>query len=101
MESNHRLLVVSQVSWPLDHRTASLRNRESAQRESNPHFRHGKATGYRYIMGASNVRHLAVKERWQAAGTLRLTARCRQYELQLSGTGGIRTPTVQIKSLLC
>ena len=23
----------------------------SAQRESNPHFRHGKAAGYRYIMG--------------------------------------------------
>lgn len=27
---------------------------KSAQRESNPHFRHGKAAGYRYIMGASN-----------------------------------------------
>ena len=25
---------------------------ESAQRESNPHVRHGKAIGYRYIMGA-------------------------------------------------
>ena len=25
---------------------------ESAQRELNPHFRHGKAAGYRYIMGA-------------------------------------------------
>jgi hypothetical protein len=25
---------------------------QSAQRESNPHFRHGKATGCRYIMGA-------------------------------------------------
>ena len=24
----------------------------STQRESNPHFRHGKAVGYRYIMGA-------------------------------------------------
>jgi hypothetical protein len=24
----------------------------SAQRESNPRFRHGKAAGYRYIMGA-------------------------------------------------
>lgn len=24
----------------------------SAQRELNPHFRHGKAVGYRYIMGA-------------------------------------------------
>ena len=27
---------------------------KSAQRESNPHFRHGKAVGCRYIMGASN-----------------------------------------------
>ena len=27
---------------------------KSAQRESNPHFRHGKAAGNRYIMGASN-----------------------------------------------
>jgi hypothetical protein len=27
--------------------------RQSAQWESNPHFRHGKAAGYRYIMGAS------------------------------------------------
>ena len=25
---------------------------ESAQRESNPRFRHGKAAGYLYIMGA-------------------------------------------------
>lgn len=25
---------------------------KSAQWESNPHFRHGKAAGYRYIMGA-------------------------------------------------
>jgi hypothetical protein len=25
---------------------------KSAQRESNPHFCHGKAAGYRYIMGA-------------------------------------------------
>lgn len=26
---------------------------KSAQRELNPHFCHGKAAGYRYIMGAS------------------------------------------------
>ena len=25
---------------------------KSTQRELNPHFRHGKAVGYRYIMGA-------------------------------------------------
>ena len=33
-------------------RTSSL---DSAQRESNPHFRHGKAAGCRYIMGANVV----------------------------------------------
>ena len=26
---------------------------ESTQRESNPHFRHGEPTGFRYIMGAT------------------------------------------------
>lgn len=28
---------------------------ESVQRESNPHFRHGKAVGYRYIMDAFDL----------------------------------------------
>jgi hypothetical protein len=28
---------------------------ESAQWELNPHFRHGKAAGYRYIMGAKFI----------------------------------------------
>lgn len=32
--------------------SSTIRNRKSAQRESNPHVRHGKAIGYRYIMGA-------------------------------------------------
>lgn len=36
---------------------------ESAQRESNPHFRHGKATGCRYIMGAMFVALRSAKER--------------------------------------
>lgn len=30
-------------------------NTKSAQWELNPHFRHGKAIGYRYIMGAKQV----------------------------------------------
>ena len=33
-------------------RLSYVLNRQSAQRESNPHFRHGKAVGFRYIMGA-------------------------------------------------
>ena len=32
---------------------------DSAQRESNPHFRHGKAAGYRYIMGAESLVELS------------------------------------------
>ena len=36
----------------LRQRTGLLGTLKSAQRESNPHFRHGKATGCRYIMGA-------------------------------------------------
>jgi hypothetical protein len=32
---------------------------KSAQRESNPHFRHGKATGCRYIMGAIDATKLS------------------------------------------
>jgi hypothetical protein len=35
----------------------------SAQRELNPHFRHGKAAGYRYIMGAKLHHNQIVKDR--------------------------------------
>ena len=41
-------------SWSRTRRIARLSHtpsRSSAQRESNPHFRHGKAVGCRYIMG--------------------------------------------------
>ena len=40
---------------PLHHKGVvhdQLALNESAQWESNPHVRHGKAIGYRYIMGA-------------------------------------------------
>ena len=37
----------------------SSRSPTSAQRESNPHFRHGKAVGYRYIMGTIAVPELS------------------------------------------
>ena len=39
----------------------------SAQRESNPHFRHGKAAGCRYIMGANVVCRI-VKEPLRSTG---------------------------------
>jgi hypothetical protein len=35
----------------------------SAQRESNPHFRHGKAAGCRYIMGAYLKNRIVIPER--------------------------------------
>ncbi len=35
----------------------------SAQRESNPHVRHGKAVGYRYIMGTLTEAELSKKPR--------------------------------------
>ena len=40
--------------WKTKHSASfhTPRFKKSAQRESNPHFRHGKATGCRYIMGA-------------------------------------------------
>ena len=34
-------------------------DRKSAQRESNPHVRHGEAVGYRYIMGTIAVPELS------------------------------------------
>ena len=37
----------------------SQRSSTSAQRESNPHVRHGKAVGYRYIMGTIAVAELS------------------------------------------
>ena len=45
-------------------------SRPSAQRESNPHFRHGKAAGCRYIMGTLH-RHRIVKEIERAPGGTR------------------------------
>ena len=36
---------------------------KSAQRESNPHIRHGKAVGCRYIMGACFIANSIVKDR--------------------------------------
>ena len=37
----------------------SQRSPTSAQRESNPHVRHGKAVGYRYIIGTITVAELS------------------------------------------
>ena len=41
----------------------NLRSTKSAQWELNPHFRHGKAVGCRYIMGAF-IKHQIVNDQW-------------------------------------
>ena len=48
-------LVRTSISEQTRHANATRCKRpvcQSAQRELNPHFRHGKAVGYRYNMGA-------------------------------------------------
>src|SRR4051795_1974744 len=52
------LLVPTQADWP---GFPTPRILPSAQRESNPHIRHGKAVGCRYIMG-TKIRRRIVKD---------------------------------------
>jgi hypothetical protein len=82
----------------------SSRSPTSAQRESNPHVRHGEAVGYRYIMGTFAVPGLSKIEstgwdsnprrRLTSAGSSPLDDQC----LLRSGTGGARTLTEPVKS---
>ncbi len=79
---------------------------QSAQWELNPHFRHGKAAGYRYIMGAKLHHYQIVKDQNQEhragiepalprydGGVLPLDHQC----LYFSGTGENRTHIVRFK----
>ena len=83
----------------------SSRSPTSAQRESNPHVRHGKAVGCRYIMGTIAVPELS-KSREHRVG---LEPTSPPYEVRslrrwttsaciASGTGGARTLTEPVKS---
>jgi hypothetical protein len=82
----------------------SSRSPTSAQRESNPHVRHGEAVGYRYIMGTFAVPGLSKIEstgwdsnprrRLTRAGSSPLDDQC----LHPDGTGGARTLTEPVKS---
>ena len=88
-------------------RTGSLGTLKSAQRELNPHFRHGKATGCRYIMGAiwcaelsmnkSTGRDSNPRDRNTGAVSSPLDDQC----LLFSGTSGARTRTRLVKSQGC
>lgn len=85
---------------------------QSAQWESNPHFRHGKAAGYRYIMGAKLHRNQIVKDhgcirhpRAPSRNRTRITSlRRRSLAVRpsvlvvcFSGTGENRTHMVRFK----
>ena len=76
----------------------------SAQRELNPHVRHGKAVGYRYIMGTMTVPRI-VKEQsteWESSPRCRLTGAesspLDDHCLDRSEIGGARTLTEPVKS---
>ena len=81
---------------------------QSAQRESNPHVRHGKAAGIRYIMGAFIRVELSKNELqstgWDSNPRRRITgaeSSPLDHQCILSGTGGARTLTCPVKSRMC
>jgi hypothetical protein len=95
------------LSWSRTRRIARLSHtpsRSSAQRESNPHFRHGRAAGCRYIMGTIADAELSKTEStgWDSNPRPRLTwAESSPLDdqcLHRSGTGGARTLTEPVKS---
>ena len=83
----------------------SPRSPTSAQRESNPHVRHGKAVGYRYIMGTITVPELS-RSREHRVGLEPTSppyeggvfAARRPVPALKDGTGGTRTLTEPVKS---
>ena len=95
--------------------TSSLKpqvsNLQSAQRELNPHFRHGKATGCRYIMGTSQSDRVFKEPKstgWDSNPRCRITGAVSSPlddqcianipVLTSSGTRGARTLTHLVKS---
>jgi hypothetical protein len=91
-------------------RLSHVLNLESAQRESNPHFRLGKAAGFRYIMGAIGESKLSkIKEHREGlepssplygSGVLAADQRFASVPgpvLVFSGTGGHRTHIFRFK----
>jgi hypothetical protein len=83
----------------------SPRSPTSAQRESNPHVRHGKAVGYRYIMGTITAARIVKEGREHRVGLEPTSPRyecgvfaARRPVQHRSGTGGARTLTEPVKS---
>ena len=79
-------------------------SRSSAQRESNPHVRLGKAVGYRYIMGTRLTdSELSKREStgWESNPRRRVTGAVSwplEDQCVLSGTGGARTLTARLRA---
>ena len=77
---------------------------QSAQRESNPHIRHGKATGCRYIMGAWLEAELSkIQEHREGLEPSSPHYGCGVFAARspvlvvVSGTGGYRTHIIRFK----
>jgi hypothetical protein len=79
-----RRVKVDQIPFQVWQAASALLHQKSTQRESNPHFRHGKAVGCRYIMGAFNPGRV-VKDRIARAqgGTRTHVAALRRRSLSL------------------
>lgn len=62
-DSNLHSLLNRQVDYLYRIPKQAAQTDKSTQRESNPHVRHGKAIGYRYIMGAcQNLKGMSSKQ---------------------------------------
>lgn len=70
-------------------------NSQSAQWESNPHIRHGKATGSRYIMGANTIQ--SIRRRLHPRRHRGRVACCCYTTDAVSGGGGNRTHVYPLK----
>ena len=79
---------------------ADQSNCQSTQRELNPHFRHGKAAGYRYIMGARPI-HFRKPAIVCSRPHRERRIDCVQTKSHSSGIRGTRTLTRLVKSQGC
>src|SRR4051812_8750378 len=71
---------------------------ESGQRELNPHFRHGKAAGYRYIMAAKETESGGIRTPTVRARAGHAASNTSNSLAISHRVGGIRTPTSAVKS---
>ena len=86
-------VVRCQLSELLTTDNGQLTTQKSTQRESNPHIRHGKAVGCRYIMGAVNPdRNVKEQERCTSRSRIRKNAGWRPTPRILSNAASVQLP---------